>query len=100
MPEKFKIDKRKAHLSNLIFSRQISKEHALNVLDAPIYRAEHERNREIEYVLKKLGFSLVEFEMIMNQPRVEHSLYGIKEALTKRIPFLEFFRPIKKLLVR
>jgi hypothetical protein len=61
---------------------------------------EHERNREIEYVLKKLGFSLHEFEMVMNQPRVEHSNYGKKEALTKKIPVLKIFRPIKKFFLR
>lgn len=100
LPEKFKIDKRKAHLSNLIFSGQITKEHALNVLNAPLYVNEHERNRDIEYVLKKLGFSLNQFEMIMNQPRVEHLVYGKKESLTKRIPILKIFRPIMELLIR
>jgi N-acetyl sugar amidotransferase len=99
LPEKFKIDKRKAHLSNLIFSGQISKEQALNVLNTPLYVNEHERNRDIEYVLKKLGFSLSEFEIIMNQPRVEHLQYGKKEALTKRIPLLKIFRPIKRFLL-
>ena len=100
LPEKFKIDKRKAHLSNLIFSNQISKEQALNVLNTPLYVNEHDRIRDIEYVLKKLGFSLNEFELLMNQPRVEHLNYGKKEALTKRMPLLKIFRPIKKLLFR
>lgn len=100
LPEKFKIDKRKAHLSNLIFSNQLTKEQALITLNTPLYANEHERNREMEYVLKKLGFSLNEFEIVMNQPRVEHLNYGKKEALTKKIPFLKIFRPIKKFLIQ
>lgn len=100
LPEKFKIDKRKAHLSNLIFSNQISKEQALKILNIPLYKDEHQKNREIEYVIKKLGFSLNEFEAIMKLPRVEHLNYGKKQALTNRIPILRIFRPIKKLLIR
>lgn len=100
LPEKFKIDKRKAHLSNLIFSNQISKEQALEILNTPLYKDEHQKNREIEYVIKKLGFSLNEFEAIMKLPRVEHLNYGKKQALTNRIPILRIFRPIKKLLLK
>ncbi|MBX7264421.1 MAG: N-acetyl sugar amidotransferase, partial [Chitinophagaceae bacterium] len=40
LPEKFKVDKRKAHLSNLIFSEQITKEQALTELKQPIYPVE------------------------------------------------------------
>ncbi|MBK9959757.1 MAG: hypothetical protein IPP11_14660 [Chitinophagaceae bacterium] len=36
-PEKFKIDKRKAHLSDLIFSGQITKHEALAEMQQPIY---------------------------------------------------------------
>jgi hypothetical protein len=37
LPQKFKVDKRKAHLSNLIFSGQMSKEEAIEELKQPIY---------------------------------------------------------------
>src|SRR5207237_163012 len=40
LPEKFKVDKRKSHLSNLIFSKQISKADALEELKKPIYSPE------------------------------------------------------------
>lgn len=36
LPTKFNVDKRKAHLSNLIFSGQLTKEEALNELDKPM----------------------------------------------------------------
>jgi hypothetical protein len=100
LPEKFKIDKRKAHLSNLIFSNQMSKEQALKILNIPLYKDDHQKKREIEYVIKKLGFSLSEFDEIMKLPRVEHLNYGKKEALTKRIPLLKILRPIKNFLLR
>lgn len=100
LPEKFKIDKRKAHLSNLIFSNQMSKEQAIKILNIPLYKDDHQKKREIEYVIKKLGFSLSEFDEIMKLPRVEHLNYGKKEALTKRIPLLKILRPIKNFLLR
>jgi N-acetyl sugar amidotransferase len=39
LPSKFGIDKRKAHLSNLIFSGQITKSEALKILESPPYNA-------------------------------------------------------------
>jgi len=37
LPEKFRIDKRKAHLSNLICSHQMTREEAIKELDKPMY---------------------------------------------------------------
>lgn len=68
LPRKFNIDKRKAHLSNLIFSGQISKEEALLELKMPLYN-EKDLIADYEFVIKKLNFSEAEFEDILNQPR-------------------------------
>ncbi len=71
LPEKFKIDKRKAHLSTLICAGQITKEEALEELKQPLYDAK-ELQADKEYVLKKFGLTREEFEAIMNLPPRKH----------------------------
>jgi N-acetyl sugar amidotransferase len=84
LPQKFGIDKRKAHLSNLIFSGQITKEEALSELSKPTY--DHKLQLEDkEYVAKKLGFTADEFEEVLNRPNVSHEAYGTDEKLRQRI---------------
>jgi N-acetyl sugar amidotransferase len=75
LPVKWGIDKRKAHLSNLIFSGQITKQQALEELSQPPY----ERAlimEDMEYVSKKLGFTLEEFIQVINQPNRSHAEFG------------------------
>ncbi|MCB9173550.1 MAG: N-acetyl sugar amidotransferase [Flavobacteriales bacterium] len=71
LPEKFKVDKRKAHLSTLICSGQISKEKAVQELKEPICDAE-QLSIDKDYVLKKLGFNDQEFDAIMKMPTRSH----------------------------
>lgn len=71
LPEKFKIDKRKAHLSTLICSGQMSREEALLELERPLY-APDELAADKEYVLKKLGLSETAFQQIMQLPVRRH----------------------------
>lgn len=66
LPAKFGFDKRKAHLSSLIVSGQITREEALNELKKPLYDKD-ELQEDKEFVSKKLGISLEEFEDIMLQ---------------------------------
>ena len=74
LPEKFKIDKRKAHLSTLICSGQISKEEALEELKQPLY-PEADLQNDIAYVLKKFGLTRKEFDQIMQLPVVRHDAF-------------------------
>ncbi|CAN5386859.1 N-acetyl sugar amidotransferase [soil metagenome] len=71
LPEKFGIDKRKAHLSTLICSGQMTRDEALEELKKPLYATE-ELAQDKEYVLKKLGLSDAEFQAIMKMPRRDH----------------------------
>jgi N-acetyl sugar amidotransferase len=71
LPQKFKIDKRKAHLSTLICSGQITKEAALKELELPLYKPE-ELRQDKEYVLKKFGLSAQEFDAIMQSALRKH----------------------------
>ncbi len=82
LPEKFKIDKRKAHYSTLICSGQMTKEEALSELKKPLYTPD-ELLAEKEYVLKKLGISDAEFEVIMKTPRRDHREFRSDVKLKK-----------------
>jgi N-acetyl sugar amidotransferase len=74
LPEKFKVDKRKAHLSNLIFSGQMSKEIAFSELEGPIYPIEL-FNKDYEFVLKKLNFKSDQFESYIRKEPVDHKAF-------------------------
>ena len=82
LPQKFKVDKRLAHLSNLICSHQITKEDAYKELQLPLYSKE---DLEIEklYVLKKLGLTTEEFDALMSGPIRQHKDFKTEEKLWK-----------------
>lgn len=84
LPRKFGIDKRKAHLSSLIGSGQITREEALSVLRTPLYESETQLENERTYVLKKLGMSAAEFEDIMKRPARKHTDFLTEESLWKK----------------
>ena len=75
LPRKFNVDKRKAHLSNLICSGQITKEEALEELKQDYY-PEALQNQDKEYVIKKFDLTAEEFDELMKMPPVPHSHYG------------------------
>lgn len=93
LPKKFNIDKRKAHLSDLIFGGQISKEEALSELAKPIYD-EVVFKEDYDFVLKKLGLTEDEFQSIMKQPPRSHYDFDYEMPIDKRYPLL---KPVKKL---
>jgi hypothetical protein len=67
LPQKFGIDKRRAHLSTLICSGQITREGALEQLkDDPIQKRMMRDDRD--YVIKKLGLTEAEFAGMMAAP--------------------------------
>lgn len=96
LPCKFNIDKRKAHLSNLIFSNQISKNEALEILIKPPYDLKL-MEEDYNYVLKKFNIKEDEFINILNTKRVEHSFYGIGLNLQDKYKFIKVLKPFYKL---
>lgn len=97
LPEKFGVDKRKAHLSTLICSGQMTREEALEELSLPIYDAVQLLSDK-EYVLKKLNLSTEEFENIMKKEPVAHEFYGTNVKLKKRyMTLLESTSAFRKL---
>jgi N-acetyl sugar amidotransferase len=74
LPVKFGVDKRRAHLSTLICSGQMTREEALVEISGPPYK-EAEIRQDREYALKKFGLTEQEFEDIMRRPAKSHSDY-------------------------
>jgi len=75
LPTKFHVDKRRAHLSTLILSGQMSREEALKELSVPLY-SDAEFSADREYVCKKLGFSEEDFTDYLRRPQKSHLEYG------------------------
>jgi N-acetyl sugar amidotransferase len=67
LPRKFGVDKRYGHLSDLINSGQLTRAQALEEIAKPPY-PEEEQQQDLQYVVKKLGLSLAEFEQLMALP--------------------------------
>ena len=92
LPNKFNIDKRKAHLSNLINSGQLKKKEALMQLKTESYSYELLEN-DHEYVLKKLSLTEKEFQDIMKSPIKSFLDYKNNYRLTRYLRiFLLFLR--------
>lgn len=99
LPEKFGIDKRRAHYSSLICSGQLSREDALKKLEFNPYE-EDQLYFDLPFVLKKLRFSHDEFEQIMLKPRREHDEFRsyLKEHYRYHENFFKLIKPVTKLI--
>lgn len=98
LPQKFNIDKRKAHLSNLICSGQITKEEALKEMENPIYDPEQLKT-DMQFVLKKLQMTEEEFKDYLKQPRREHREFDHMVPIEQRYPILRPFKYIFRKIV-
>lgn len=95
LPVKFGIDKRKAHLSNLVFSGQITREQAIKEIAQPIYDV-HQLEQDLPFALKKLGFSGDEFDAYLSRGRREHSEFRMEKGFFDEYPLLKGFKPLAK----
>lgn len=82
LPHKFNIDKRRAHLSTLICSAQITREEALEEMKKETYPADLLK-QDKDYVVKKLDLTESEFDAIMNQPVKSYKDYPNQEDFLK-----------------
>jgi N-acetyl sugar amidotransferase len=91
LPQKFGFDKRKAHLSSLIVSGQITREEALQELNKPTAPADL-LERDKEFVARKIGITPSEFDEILARPPRSYRefssnewLFDLKTHLVRRI---------------
>jgi N-acetyl sugar amidotransferase len=94
LPEKFGYDKRKAHLSSLIVSGQLSREEALEELKQPLYNP-IELQEDRDYFVKKLGITLEEYERIMQLPVHSYSEFPNSEVYMDKLR--KYYHPIKRI---
>ena len=89
LPNKFFIDKRRAHYSSLICSRQMTREEALKLLEVPLYDDDTLRN-DIHFFRKKLDLTKIEFNNILDTPVKSHYDYPNYTTLLKKLSFLRW----------
>jgi N-acetyl sugar amidotransferase len=80
LPRKFGYDRRKAHFSGLIMTKQMTRGEALERIKKPELD-EHFLEQEFEYVANKLGLSAAELREIFNGPNRTCADYRNKLAL-------------------
>ena len=81
LPVKFGFDKRKAHLSSLIVSGQMTRDEALKILEEPLWN--DKTNSEINYFCKKLNISREEFDRILTEKGRDYSDFRNSENIRK-----------------
>ena len=80
LPRKFGFDRRRAHLSSLILTNQMTREEVLERIQHPELD-EKSLWQEFEYVAKKLDFTLAEFNELLEGEKKTYRDYKNKMAL-------------------
>lgn len=97
LPRKFKVDKRRPHLSTLVVAGDISREEALDQLKRdPYANADLEGDRA--FVVKKLGLSDADFEAYLAAPARPHTEFPTNAWFFDGMPRLK--RLLKRLAMR
>lgn len=89
-PKKFKVDKRKSHLSSMIVSGQLTREEALKLLEEPMYDNKL-MSEYIEIIKHEMNISDEEFEALMSAPAHQHTDYKYGKYRV-----LKFFKKVAK----
>jgi len=81
LPNKFRVDKRKVHLSTLIICGQLKRDAAIAILAESPYPSEQALKEDIDYFLKKMGWSKKQLEDYLARPEQTHARYGTEKPL-------------------
>lgn len=95
LPEKFNVDKRKAHLSSLIITGQLKRSAAINILSSSPYTDINELNKDKRYFLKKMKWTSEQLEMYLLRPEIPHNKYKTEYKLHY---LYSVFKKIKSIL--
>jgi N-acetyl sugar amidotransferase len=76
LPEKFGVDKRIVHYSNLILSGQMTKKNAKHELRRNTYLDSEQFKEDLEYIKVKLGFTSEFLSEYIQAPAIAHCDYG------------------------
>lgn len=93
LPRKFGVDKRKAHLSNLVCAGFISRQQALVEHQRDIY-PESQAREDLAFVCKKLRLSEEEFAKLMSEPPRRHQDFETRRSFFARYPITKLLLPL------
>ena len=102
LPKRYGIDKRKAHLSNLILNNEITREKALAELLEPPYDPKLQE-ADHDYVAKKLGWSSSELQNLIDLDPVPHEHFASDAGQRRMAEFTirilqPLARPVRRVL--
>ena len=100
LPKKFGVDKRKLHLSNLIISKEITREQALRLLQQETYLSPEEENKDIKYFIKKMKWTTEDLQSYLLKPEKNPSIYGTEKKLWEKLKNIYQSSYLLKLLVK
>lgn len=81
LPAKFGVDKRRLHLSSLICSGQMTRERAMELLSDSPYPDPDDLQVDIEYFLKKMGWSQGDLDAYLARPERPHDAFATEAPL-------------------
>ena len=90
LPTKFNVDMRKVDFSNLIISGQMTRDDALEALEAPAYPSQADLDGDIAFFLKKLGWTMDQWNEYLTRPERPHDAFASERAR------YDFFRRIAR----
>jgi N-acetyl sugar amidotransferase len=96
LPKRFGYVKKRAHLSGMIVTNQISREGALIEINKSLYSSDVEINNDIEYFIKKIGITRDDFDSIMTKKPDGHESFPNEDKLNQRFDKVSAF--IRKLM--
>lgn len=94
LPNKFKYDKRRPHLSPLIIDKKMSRNEALEILNTEPYEDEKLLSMDYDFVLKKLGLTKEYFDKYLNKRISSHFDYKSDQPFWK--PIIRFKKKLIK----
>jgi len=83
LPKKFSVDKRKVHLGTLVASGQITRDEAIKALEGIPYPTQQDLEADINYFLKKMGWSKQQINEYIFRPEISHATYPSEKRLYK-----------------
>tara|TARA_B100000674_G_scaffold491939_1_gene510930 strand:+ start:3010 stop:4107 length:1098 start_codon:yes stop_codon:yes gene_type:complete len=81
LPTKFRIDKRRIHLSPLILNGDLKRDEALSKLQSIAYPSERELEIDIDYFLQKMQWKREDLDNYLSRPSKPHSSYKSELSL-------------------
>ena len=85
LPEKFRVDKRRTHLSTLIASGQMSRSEAITLLTTPPYPQASDLEVDLKFVLQKMRWTRQDLDDYLQRSRREHVAYPSENWMRMRM---------------